>query len=284
MRINSWNQFVEISSKYPDEKRNPTFVFRGQADSSWRLETTLKRKLDKAKLSNKEALEFERLLMEWFIHITQSTELPVIRPDKEDILSWLEIMQHYRFPTRLLDWTRSINVGCYFACCSNLDSDGIIYRMNAGHLDWIQSIRKKLELEEGVKHSLQQVLKSMKGEEYIESFLLISNPRPSKRMLNQKSQLSISTDIFREHDKLADHIVFSNVMNWDGQSIFDKYIIPKELKTEFQSKLKENGTDTDFIYPDNDFFNRYEKELRAFIMKTLNRTMYNGVALPISKP
>jgi hypothetical protein len=134
-------------------------------------------------------------------------------------------------------------------------------------------IRKRLELEKGVKHSLQEVLKSIKGEKYIESFLLISNPRPSERMLNQKSQLSISTEIFREHDKLADHIVFSKVMNWDGQSIFDKYIIPKELKTEFQSKLKENGTDTDFIYPDNDFFNRYEKELLTFIMKTLNRTM-----------
>jgi hypothetical protein len=34
--------------------------------------------------------------------------------------------------------------------------------MDAGHLDWIQSIRKKLELEEGVKHSLKEVLKSIK--------------------------------------------------------------------------------------------------------------------------
>jgi hypothetical protein len=146
MRIDSWNQFVEISSKYPDENKNPTFVFRGQADSSWRLETTLKRELNKTKLSNKEALEFERLLIEWFIYKSQSIDLPVIRPDKEDFLCWLEIMQHYRFPTRLLDWTRSINVSCYFAGCSNLDSDGIIYRMDAGHLDWIQSFVRDLSL------------------------------------------------------------------------------------------------------------------------------------------
>ncbi len=269
MRIESWKQFIEISSKYTEEKINSPFIFRGQADSSWLLETTLERKLNKVKLSKKEVLEFERRLVDWFINITQSTELPVIRPDKEDILSWLEVMQHYRFPTRLLDWTKSINVGCYFACCSNLDSDATIFRMDAGHLDWIQSIRKKLELEKGVKHSLQEVLKSMRGEEYIESFLLISNPKPSERMLNQKSQLSISTEIFGEHDILADNIVFNNVMNWDGQSIFDNYNIPKELKTEFLSKLKENGTDTDFIYPDNEFFNRFEKDIQVFLVENL---------------
>ncbi|HZH97863.1 MAG TPA: FRG domain-containing protein [Fimbriimonadaceae bacterium] len=36
-------------------------------------------------------------------------------PAFEDIASWLALMQHYRLPTRLLDWTESLMTAAFFA-------------------------------------------------------------------------------------------------------------------------------------------------------------------------
>lgn len=85
-------------------------------------------------------------------------------------------------------------------------------------------------------------------------------------MKKQQSQLSITSEVITEHDKTADEIVFKNVHNGKGKSIFSKWIIPKELKTDFLKQLQYIGIDSSQIYPDKDFYDGIDADLESFIL------------------
>ena len=88
------------------------FVYRGQANASWNLESTLERVVGN-QWSAASARKFEDQSYKAFrskYHIyNQSEHIP------QSKLSWLSIMQHYGVPTRLLDFTESPYVALYFA-------------------------------------------------------------------------------------------------------------------------------------------------------------------------
>ncbi len=48
----------------------------------------------------------------------------------DDIPAWLFLMQHYRLPTRLLDWTESVLIATYFATCEQQSGPGVLWALN----------------------------------------------------------------------------------------------------------------------------------------------------------
>lgn len=50
-------------------------------------------------------------------------------PSETDRLGWLYVMQHYRTPTRLLDWSKNLLVAMYFVVSSELDEDGELWAL-----------------------------------------------------------------------------------------------------------------------------------------------------------
>lgn len=60
-------------------------------------------------------------------HASLLTDLQL--PRDSDRLGWLCVMQHYRCPTRLLDWTENLLVALYFAVAASPQKDGEVWAM-----------------------------------------------------------------------------------------------------------------------------------------------------------
>lgn len=59
-------------------------------------------------------------------------------PEPNDLFGWLSLMQHYRLPTRLLDWSESPLVGLFFALeeTATYDGDSILWAIQPTNLSF----------------------------------------------------------------------------------------------------------------------------------------------------
>ena len=112
------------------EKDKPV-ACRGQADKNRDLKASLDRILDEkadyaARLAEESAvLEKFYVRAREFLGVNEAGRLDQLR--RNDKISALPILQHYRAPTRMLDWTFSPWVALYFASIEHHDKDGAIW-------------------------------------------------------------------------------------------------------------------------------------------------------------
>lgn len=137
--VNTWSEVKEallsVKKDWLDIAKNlglstshPSFLYRGQGNSDWKLETTLERVVRKPVLLT----EYYRHILKtrpqveafsntrWdMIGLPEYTEWAKSRSD----LNWPDFpgyeymiyLRHHGFPSPLLDWTRSPYVAAYFA-------------------------------------------------------------------------------------------------------------------------------------------------------------------------
>lgn len=60
-------------------------------------------------------------------------------PDADDPMGWLFLMQHYRLPTRLLDWSQSPLVALYFALEEPDDADAVLWALSPTKLNLLEA-------------------------------------------------------------------------------------------------------------------------------------------------
>jgi hypothetical protein len=130
VRVDNLNDLRDKVATIQNARANQGFIFRGQR-ATYDLSTTLERACQTAKIhwsdmpewEWKVSREFRRRYHHYAVHV------PAMNHDIE----WLALMQHHGAPTRLLDWTYSLDVAIYFALqkSRNAKDGAAIWMMNA---------------------------------------------------------------------------------------------------------------------------------------------------------
>jgi hypothetical protein len=142
INIRSLKDLFEIYPLWNSED----FLFRGQADKSWRIESSLFRHGYKKGKESKLYSEITQLNQDGF--------------NLDDFIELSCNMQHYGVPTRLVDWTSNLINACYFSCVSGENDqkkDGVIFAVeNPEIIDFYSETYKEISayLEYRYKHKL----------------------------------------------------------------------------------------------------------------------------------
>jgi hypothetical protein len=107
VQVESVSQLLESINSMPN-----SFLYRGQADASWKLQSALERTIGDDWTAEK-AQKFEEFSLKHFCSKFHLYDRENMQPESK--LAWLSVMQHYGVPTRLLDFTESAYVALYFA-------------------------------------------------------------------------------------------------------------------------------------------------------------------------
>jgi hypothetical protein len=125
IRPTSWDAARDLA------RRLPRAAFRGQPDATQVPSTSLDRAAARLQYDPSDLFTAEeRMLRE----VRRRAQLYVARvPDEDDTLGWLALLRHHGAPTRLLDFTRSFYVACWFAI-EGADADAAIWAVDLPRL------------------------------------------------------------------------------------------------------------------------------------------------------
>lgn len=108
------------------------FVYRGHADSSWQLHSSLYRMTEEYHGTNGTMLYmgmYENEMIKEFKYKYQTYDSKFTPKDTE-IIEWLAIMQHYGAPTRMIDFSYSPFVALYMALTEKTNKDSTLWCLN----------------------------------------------------------------------------------------------------------------------------------------------------------
>ncbi|ELA9392527.1 FRG domain-containing protein [Vibrio parahaemolyticus] len=254
IHINTWNEF----RTHVDGKHYRKWIYRGQSDSSWQLESSLYRSINDTKVTRNlggkpsksmNERRHEEIMLERFkscAHLYLSH-----LPKNHDDLSWLSLMQHHGAPTRLLDFSFSPYIALYFALESG-SSDAAIYCLNHNSLKLIDD----QHFGEGRKEVYSQL---MHGEENLdEVFLFAFEPEFSNQRLIAQQGLFVATNYvtFSHEDALTEYEM--------GDRDAYKLIISDKLRYEGLRMLHQMNITSGTIYPGLDGFCKSLHKLPVF--------------------
>jgi hypothetical protein len=135
--IESWAEFVGIVQKW---KGFRNWCFRGQADATWPLKSSLMRHIEVSKVCQ-QAWELQETRIRRIFQ--RKSHLFLADVPQDDEIEWLAMMQHHGAPTRLLDFTWSPYVAAFFAL-ERATSDAAIWAVN---LPLLWSIHDRCEID-----------------------------------------------------------------------------------------------------------------------------------------
>jgi hypothetical protein len=200
-----WKELVMNADLFPG------FIFRGQTSYQWELSTTIERLT--LQFGIREMLGMLENREFWILtEFRRRAHNLIGKPPKYDeLIEWLALIQHHGGPTRLLDFTKSLLVGLFFAC-DGATEDAALWLINYHNL---LSSHVPLGEDETIYHQQSALLdKATKivGKENKESGIIPIIPeRLSERMSIQQGISIMPMNIKKTFmDNLSSHY------GWEG--------------------------------------------------------------------
>jgi hypothetical protein len=251
MIVKDWGDLLKVLYDIPKtshQRHRSDFVYRGVADKSWGLETSLKR-LGGA------YVEVERPLLRSLRKYAEPGSIPA-----DTLWVRLSVAQHHGLPTRVLDWTVSPKVALHFATAEeeHYDKDGVVWCIDVARARsllpeiLLEILRKEYAFLFSVE--MLEVINSLPDFDALAaehgSFVLFFEP-PSldARIVNQGAIMSVMPGAT---------LVLSEFLK-DHPEIFQRIIIPKELKWEVRDKLDQDNVTERMLFPGLDGLSRWLK-------------------------
>jgi hypothetical protein len=240
VRVQTWRELIDALYDIPQTRfgrYRSDFVYRGLADQSWPLRTSLIR-LGGAYPA------VERPLLRNFRKYAQPGWLPA-----GNLWFYLAVAQHHGLPTRVLDWTVSPQVAVHFATAEaeHYDKDGVVWCVDAAAARRLlpPTLRNVLDSEYAYVFTVDMLesIASLADFDQLAahgSFVVFFEP-PSldARIVNQGAILSVMPGPERiVSDLLRDH-----------PDLYRRIVIPKELKWEVRDKLDQDNVTERMLFP-----------------------------------
>jgi hypothetical protein len=271
MRIGRWNDLFSIN-----QNLFSSFVFRGQGNEKWPLETSLRRMTIDYHTNDlfKSAPDMYEMEMvkefKWKYPGYQSN--PNMVPKDEEIIEWLSIMQHFGAKTRLLDFSNSIYVALYMAIYGSNNTDAAVWALNKNMIyrfffDVYRADGKLLsqeELEQRIYAEAQDRLNSIE-KEFKDECLFIVKPRICNERISRQQGLfvipsSISLpfmDLLANHCDMANPLTtdykdfarMTNVSQFINECGLIKFTIPNDLRYDLTRALQQMNISAETMYP-----------------------------------
>ena len=180
---------------------------------------------------------------------------------------WLFVMQHHLVPTRLLDWSESLNTALFFACLDWIKqrdiakcSDGVVFTLNPMSLNkqvlgiddfpvtWVQNpVLQTIKFAFGTQEELVTASDGTRVRiKYLQAPVAVFPSSVHGRMRAQKA-------CFTLHG--ADHRDFRVILQehgWSATGMLIEHPIPRDKKPELAEQLAQAGTTYSTIFPDLD--------------------------------
>ncbi|MEE8451801.1 MAG: FRG domain-containing protein, partial [Thermoguttaceae bacterium] len=242
-----WSEFCSWAERACGSGASSGNAFRGQSDTGWSLKTSLLRLAEQAGLSAAKTIDVEESITKEFaslahLHVTLLSD-PII-----GTIPWWPWMQHYRAPTRLLDWSMSPYVALYFAVEQNWQCDGAVWGFA------INELRDRMTQKYGGGNATDDPKLSRLFSKYDAPahVSVVSSERYSERMAAQQGLFTLCTQVLADHDE-----AIGESTPGDAELAHSfKFVIPKDAKPDFLRRLRRMNITAGTLFPGADGLGR----------------------------
>ncbi len=265
VRLTEWNDLFRLNQSFLEH-----FVFRGQGDATWPLETSLRRMIigyHTEKISPERIELYEQQMLAEFKWKYPSYQTNVsLVPGEGDILEWLSLMQHYGTRTRLMDFTQSLFVALYMALYGADNSDFAIWGLNCDMID--PTLLKRHGLFNNSMYDAAEATFPKKPVIPWETTVQLYLFRPkicNERISRQQGLFVMPSAITKEFNavlseycpmdspiivKIEDLIKQSNVPELASQNYgVIKFVIPNNMRYSYTRALEEMNISAETMFP-----------------------------------